>query len=200
MSEREQFIKADQELLDKVFEGDRNAITTFYETYKRLIYGVILKSQFDSSNSDDLFQEFFKRLMENDWRRLRRWNAESRLSTYLVSILRNHLIDEGRRKKDTVILDEKNAPSTHPMDEIEKKMDLRTLKQKLAECCQKLSERDQRIYTRRFVDEASTAEISEEMSLTPNATYQAIHSTKDRLTRCMKDEYPFLFSETEEPI
>lgn len=199
MSEREHYIRADQELLDKVFEGDRNAITTFFETYRRLVYGVILKSQFDQSNADDLFQEFFKRLMENDWRRLRGWNAESRLSTYLVSILKNYLIDEARKKKDTVALDEENAPSTHPMEEAEKKMDLRTLKQKLAECCRKLPERDQTIYARRFVDDASTAEISKEMGLSPNATYQAIHSTKARLTRCMKEEYPFLFSENEEP-
>ncbi len=199
MSEREQYIQAEQELVDKVLEGDRNAITTFFETYRRLVYGVILKSQFDQSNADDLFQEFFKRLMENDWRKLRGWNAQSRLSTYLVSILRNFLIDEARKKKDTVALDDERALSTDPMKEAEKKMDLRTLKQKLAECCRKLPERDQKIYARRFVDEASTTQIAEEMGLTPNATYQAIHSTKARLTRCMKEEYPFLFSETEEP-
>jgi RNA polymerase sigma factor (sigma-70 family) len=199
VSEREQYIQAEQELVDKVLEGDRNAITTFFETYRRLVYGVILKSQFDQSNADDLFQEFFKRLMENDWRKLRGWNAQSRLSTYLVSILRNFLIDEARKKKDTVALDDERALSTDPMKEAEKKMDLRTLKQKLAECCRKLPERDQKIYARRFVDEASTTQIAEEMGLTPNATYQAIHSTKARLTRCMKEEYPFLFSETEEP-
>jgi RNA polymerase sigma factor (sigma-70 family) len=190
-------IDEERQLVEGIGRGDRDAISLFYEQYKSLFYGTIRKFTFiPYDEADDYFQEFFSRLMENDWRRLMAWRGDSRLSTYLVSSLRNYILDQKRKAVPVESFDanEDELGSENPTGDMEDEMDKKTLLNHLKDCARQLSDRDQEIFNRHFVRDEDAAVIAEALGVSMNAYYQAIHNTKSRLSRCLETEFPFLFN------
>tara|TARA_Y100000991_G_C21793826_1_gene272428 strand:+ start:120 stop:584 length:465 start_codon:yes stop_codon:yes gene_type:complete len=133
-------------LVDAVIRGEDHSIIKFYNLYKLPIYNEINKCEGVSKNeSDDLFQGFFAKLMENHWRILNMWRGESKLSTHLVGILKFYIADHFRLKSPLVDLENEPDPSYNPVESIEKEMDLSALKLMLTQCVKKLNDRDQTI-------------------------------------------------------
>lgn len=188
----------DKILVNRILVGDEGAAELFYERYKNLIYGSIHKHAFIAKDEvDDRFQEFFGRLIEDDWRRLRAWRGDSKLSSYLVSILRNFLLDAHRKSRLTVSLDEIAEPATEPFEEIEADLDLSTGRTGLAECVQALSDRDRNLYAKHFVEEMSASDMAAALGMQRNAVYKAIHDAKTRLVRCLQAKFPSYFTSTD---
>lgn len=187
--------KDEKALVAAIVRGEQSAILTFYERYKLLVYSTINSFQFISANeADDYFQDFFAKLMEDNWRRLNLWEGKSKLSTYLVGILRNHILDQRRKFKPNTALDDVVELSVEPFKKVETEMDLETLKSHLKECVGRLNDRDKKLFEIHFVNEKPAEEASELLTLSKNAFYKAVHDTKKRLSDCMSREFPFLFS------
>jgi RNA polymerase sigma factor (sigma-70 family) len=190
----------EQQLVERILRGDQDALSEFYEQYERLIYGTIRKFDFYAfDEGDDYFNGFYVKLIEDDWRRLRAWRGDSRLSTYLCTILKNYLKDERRKKApDPASPDTIDEISEDPFEEIEAEMDLITLRAHMKDCAEKLSDRDQEIFNRHFIKDEKTDDIADALGVNTNTYYRAVHNTKNRLINCLKKDYPFLFSEAVE--
>src|SRR5690606_28784329 len=63
--------------------------------YKHLVYAVFRRFRLAEADSDDLFQKFFERLLQNDMRALRTWNGTG-LPAYLRQIAHNIALDHWR--------------------------------------------------------------------------------------------------------
>jgi hypothetical protein len=58
---------SDIEIVDRLLRGMPGAFDLFYQRYERLIYHCI-RTRADADDVADIFQSFFERLVERDWR------------------------------------------------------------------------------------------------------------------------------------
>jgi RNA polymerase sigma-70 factor (ECF subfamily) len=121
---------------------------------------------------DDVFQELFLRLWEDDYRRLRNWSGEGDFAGYLVPIVRHLAIDHvrGRRPERENPLprpDEQDEPSTSEPD-AEELAQLEEQFDAIEQALGGLSDRDRELYRLRYLEERPYAEIAVELEITVN--------------------------------
>lgn len=88
----------DQALVDACANGDSRGWRDFVQKYERLIQSTVAgfrrQAQAKSYDTNDLVGLVYEKLLEDNCRRLRAWRGNAKLSTYLVQITRNLLIDK----------------------------------------------------------------------------------------------------------
>jgi RNA polymerase sigma factor (sigma-70 family) len=89
---------SDIELVDRLLRGLPGAFDLFYRRHERLIYHCI-RTRADAADVTDLFQSFFERLVERDYRVLKLWQRGTSLPIYLSTVVRNFVIDFHRKKR-----------------------------------------------------------------------------------------------------
>lgn len=180
----------EKDLADRFVLGDSKAQRMFFDQFKNLIYSTINKFSFVEKNEiDDYFNEFFIRLVVDDYKRIRQWDQRSRLSTYLVTLLRNYLIDEYRKKKknQAVTDDDEQLPSS------EDNIYIQELLEYVRKAMDSLSERDREIINRKLLEDETPKEIADALGITKDAYYVALNRANKRLIKLLKKDYPQLF-------
>ncbi|MGL4791681.1 MAG: RNA polymerase sigma factor [Anaerotignaceae bacterium] len=95
--------KTDFELVQACVEGDDRAFEEILGRYKNLVYSVVLRMVSDNEDTNDLAQEVFIKIYKN----LNRYSPEYKLSTWIIKIATNTVIDFRRKKKpDSIDIDE----------------------------------------------------------------------------------------------
>jgi RNA polymerase sigma-70 factor (ECF subfamily) len=91
----------DRNLVERVCAGDRDAA--------ELLFGVRLRRRIRylamHCSYEDLFGELYLYLMEDDWRRLRTWRAESSLDSWLQTVAINLCIQRLKKERRLVLFD-----------------------------------------------------------------------------------------------
>ena len=192
----------EQNLINQVILGDSDAIRAFFEDYKKLIYHTIHGFSFISkSEVDDYFNNFFVKLMEDDWRRLTLWRRDCSLSTYLVTILKNYLKDESRKSRpETQDIDDTKITDVSIIEDMEHKFYIKDLMSYIDDARESLSDRDRDLINRTFFKEEEPDEISEALNINVNSYYVALHRAQKRLIELTKKEFPFLFGDNENDL
>lgn len=82
-----------------------NSPEDFLQQYEALIYKVIFEWTRENFRfePEDLFNEFFVHIADDNFRRLRTFHGQSRPTTYLGSILRNFICDKYRKLARTPV-------------------------------------------------------------------------------------------------
>jgi RNA polymerase sigma factor (sigma-70 family) len=95
----------DKELLNGLFKGSRKHQMEFLRNSTPLLYSIARKinARDPSLDFDDLVHEGFLHLFEDDFRRLRRFRFKSKLSTYIFTIVRRHMLAKTSGKKKLVV-------------------------------------------------------------------------------------------------
>jgi RNA polymerase sigma-70 factor, ECF subfamily len=178
-------------------DRDGTAAERFYERSKNLVYGFIRRkySSMQTSDVDDAFHGFFEKLVKDNWRRLCAWQGPAAASTYLITILRNFLIDEYRRARPTEDESAIENIGDDPTDRIEHEFLLREIQPALLKAIEKLPDRDGDIINRTLIAEESAEQLASYFGLTKNAYYAAYHRAKQRLSTVMKKEFAEYFED-----
>lgn len=93
----------DYEIIKIILDGDTNMFSEIVTRYKNLVYSIILRMTNNIDEADDLAQEVFVKVYKN----LDKYYPEYKLSTWIIRITTNHVIDHRRKKnKDTVPLED----------------------------------------------------------------------------------------------
>ena len=101
----------DASLIRQLMLTPSEALSELYERYYRLVYSVVLNSISDPDIADEIVQDVFTRA----WKKAYTYDAGiGKVSTWLVSIARNRVIDEFRRSK---VRPEKTSVSWTEMSE-----------------------------------------------------------------------------------
>ena len=183
-------------LVERLVRGEKAAKVMFYEQYKNLIYATIRKFSFAQEHEiEDYFNDFWVRLSDNNWRRLTLWKGNCRLSTYLVSMLRNFLKDEYRKYRPMEDESAMDDVGEDPSDDIVRSIFTKEVRPYFRNCLKSLSERDREIINREFFKDESVIEIAEALGVTKETYYKALHDAKKRLKKCVKVEFPFLLED-----
>jgi RNA polymerase sigma factor (sigma-70 family) len=106
----------DRVLVDRLLAGDPEAADLFVTRFSRLVWAVLVRDiGLVHPQGDDVFQDLFLRLWEDDYRRLRNWSGEGDFAAYLVTIVRHLAIDHVRGwqpEREHPLPDDQDEPST----------------------------------------------------------------------------------------
>jgi RNA polymerase sigma factor (sigma-70 family) len=95
-------------LLLGLLAGDRKTVRIFFEKFGPLVYSVA--GSIDVGDravaKEELVNEAFLHLFEDDYRRLKAFKFGSRLSTYIYTVVRRHLLGKIRSRPATTVPEE----------------------------------------------------------------------------------------------
>jgi RNA polymerase sigma-70 factor (ECF subfamily) len=86
-------MRTDSELVRETLAGQREAAGEIYDRYFPLVLGIVRDGSFSSSESDELMQEIFLRVLSH----LRSLRQPDHLAGWIVQIARNQVTDFQRR-------------------------------------------------------------------------------------------------------
>jgi RNA polymerase sigma-70 factor (ECF subfamily) len=92
---------SEQTLLERIARGDRDAMRVLYGRFSVQVYRFALRLGADEGTAEDIVSEVFFEV----WRHASRFEARSKLSTWLLSIARNKFASK-RRRRPTEPLDD----------------------------------------------------------------------------------------------
>lgn len=192
----------DSALVERICGLDRHAVEQFYSRFHKLIYHVIQGfGEFENQDHEDLFNSFFIYLSENKYRRITRWNGNSLLSTYIVTVLKNFLIDFQRSRKSRPLSGDKpleelsdNIFDNSGSPDITEEIYTNQLRKFTKDSKRFLKKRDRDIICKRHYQNQSPTEIADGMGVSMNAYYAAASRAETKLIQIIKNKYPELFS------
>jgi len=83
----------DHQLMEAVGRGDEGAFRELVERHQRAVYGTVLRMLGDPFEAEDVAQRVFLRV----WQAAPRYRPEAKFQTWLLTIVRHLVFNEGRR-------------------------------------------------------------------------------------------------------
>ncbi|MCK4790240.1 MAG: sigma-70 family RNA polymerase sigma factor [Desulfobacteraceae bacterium] len=192
----------DQELIARIIAGDPISANIFVDRFSRLIWFILLRSmEIPLNDSQEIYQNFFMRLWEKDYKRLRSWRGDGELRAYLRRILRNCAADYFRGLDHPAVFIEgeeeaadPNDPFALPIPAPEEEMLAQERRDKVYEALQQLSPRDQELINRYHFHDESYAEIAEHMDMSRDNVGVSMHRARERLRNKLEERWPDFFA------
>lgn len=85
----------DEQLIQAVAQGDRQAFEMLYDRYASVVFGLALKMLGDREVAEEAVQEIFWRI----WQRAKSFDRSRAFAPWLFGIAHNYCIDELRRRR-----------------------------------------------------------------------------------------------------
>jgi RNA polymerase sigma factor (sigma-70 family) len=187
---------SDVELVDRLLRRAPGAFELFYSRHERLIYHCI-RARADPSDVADLFQGFFERLVEGDYRVLRLWQRGTSLPIYLSRVIRNFVIDFHRtkRRRETPVggLSELEAHEPEGEETLTTAIVLKELRRIGLQAWAKLDSRDRFLMCGKLHRELTNEAMAERLNLTSGALRTAVSRAQARLLASLKILAPEYF-------
>jgi RNA polymerase sigma factor (sigma-70 family) len=187
---------SDIELVDRLLRGVPGAFDLFYRRHERLIYHCIRKRA-DLVDVTDLFQSFFERLVERDYRVLKLWQRGTSLPIYLSTVVRNFVIDFHRKKRwrESLVggLSELAAHEKEGEETITTALVLKDLRRIGLQAWTKLDGRDRFLMCGKLHRELSNEAMAIRLKLTEGALRTALSRAQVRLLAGVKALAPEYF-------
>lgn len=153
---------------------------TFYEEqYEKVHTHIFYSTGCNKDLADDLTAEVFMKMLEH----LHQYREESSMKTWAYRIVRNHIIDHYRARRETLSLDEAQsvqAPNDF-RDDIATKHDA---EQVLAVLPQ-LPKRYREIIILTYIDQLTPAEVADIMKMPKKRVYIVLHRATKKLQSLM---------------
>jgi len=155
--------QADQRLMNRVAQGEEDAVGELYDRFGALVYRMAYQMMPTSSDADDAVQEVFIRL----WKSADRYDASrAALSTWVVLLTRRRLVDRLRRSRARVkanfTLEEQWSPEVGgkaPLASVEENERFATLMQRI----EALPELQRTVLTRAYLKGQTLRQIGEDL-------------------------------------
>ena len=108
---REGVIDPDREILDRIVNGELDALEGLYERYRTMAYSIALRITAEPATAEDVVQEAFLGVWRNAGRHV---VGRGSVKTWLLSIVHHRAIDAVRRRRPTSELPEPDAATALP--------------------------------------------------------------------------------------
>jgi RNA polymerase sigma-70 factor (ECF subfamily) len=175
-------------------DADQKAYAELMERYRESVYFMLLKMVNNKEDADDLTIEAFGKA----FKRLHQYTPEYAFSTWLFKIATNNCIDfmRNKRKKNLLSIDrtikndeggemqmEVKADEPDPEDSMVKKQKVEALRAVV----EKLKPRYRALIEKRYFEEKSYEEISEEMEIPLGTVKAQLFRARDFLQNILKN-------------
>jgi RNA polymerase sigma-70 factor (ECF subfamily) len=185
----------DFQLITKVISGDHSAAEMFVVRYSRAIMGVFGKFRsLTKQDAEDLLQEVFGRLFEEDCAALRDWRGGTALAAYIKRIARNmavdHLRARSRQPQSAPEEDEDEVPDS--ADDPETAALIGDLRRMMHEAIGHLTRVQRAALVAVDIEGLSYAEAANRLGVTVNTLAAQLNSAREALRRVVEQKYPAL--------
>ncbi|WP_020008189.1 RNA polymerase sigma factor [Salinicoccus albus] len=156
----------DSELYDGLLAGDKSCLERLYRKYEKLLYSYAYKMTSSHEKSEEVVQDVFMKL----WQKKGAYDAaKGKMSTWLITLTRNAVIDLSRRKQlDTFEYDERDDVDneTNPFNStVEKTAEKHEDQKTIAHAVKSLNDEQQRIVTLFYFKAYSQSQIAAALDL-----------------------------------
>ena len=186
----------DEELVEKVKKGDADVYEKIIQKYQSKVFGLIYNMTKNQNDIEDLAQEVFIKIYKN----LGKFKGESSLYTWIYKITVNLCLDEMKKRKNVIYLDEKievddgevnrELPSEDKSQE--KLYEEKELQEKLHNCINKLPEKQKVMIVLRDIKGFSYEEISKITDVKLGTVKSQINRARLKLKELLDEEGTFL--------
>lgn len=186
----------DEELVEKVKKGDADVYEKIIQKYQSKVFGLIYNMTKNQNEIEDLAQEVFIKIYKN----LGKFKGESSLYTWIYKITVNLCLDEMKKRKNVIYLDEKievddgevnrELPSEDKSQE--KLYEEKELQEKLHNCINKLPEKQRVMIVLRDIKGFSYEEISKITDVKLGTVKSQINRARLKLKELLDEEGTFL--------
>lgn len=158
--------KTDLELYDSMCSGDKSALEHIYSKYERLLYSYAYKMTSSHEISEEIVQDVFTKL----WQNKNPYDAgKAKMSTWLITITRNSVIDLFRKKKFNTYeyneMDDIDSSTDLYSSTVENSAELHEEQRIICTAMSSLSEEQKYIITLFYFKAYSHSQISNELSI-----------------------------------
>ena len=156
--------KSDDELVEKLRDGDVEAFDQIFKKYGDRLFGFALNYLKSKEESESIVQEVFLKIWENR----KKIKKESSLKSYLFTITYHKMCKVFRKKQIHLNFIEENKTLMHPSTvDLEKQLEYRAVLEQVDVLIEKLPQKQKEIFIKSRKEGKSTREIAEEMNLAP---------------------------------
>jgi RNA polymerase sigma-70 factor (ECF subfamily) len=194
---------SDRALVDRVLAGDPRAADQFVARFTRLVWWILIHQiRLAHEPAEEVYQDVFVHLWEDEYRRLRNWSGDGDFAAYLAPIVRHRALDRLRREPGERALpiqegtDFKSVPV--PVKSVPVPADDRPGAEELALVEEQrrllggavgaLGEQDRRLYGLRFAEERSYKEISVSLGITVTNVGVRLNRLVERLRASVTED------------
>lgn len=168
----------DQELIQKLIEGDEKALYELYSLYSKPLLNFIYKRIHDEALADEIMQDVFLNALES----FRDFRFQCSIKTFIYTIARNKVIDYIRKKKIKKVLLSTLPPyvvESLTQVDIHEEMEKKEIQQKLEKTFSELPHEYQVILRLKYIENKSVQFIA-------NTLVKTFKSTESLLYRARK--------------
>ena len=167
----------DQQLVQKLIDGDEQALYELYSTYQKLLFNFIYKRIRDEALADEILQDVFINAFDS----LRDFRFQCSIKTFIYTIARNKIIDYIRKKKIKKIL--LSALPSYFVDSItqvdfDEEIEKKELQTKLEQTFAELPHEYQVILRLKYVENQSVQFIAETLLKTFKSTESLLYRAR----------------------
>jgi RNA polymerase sigma-70 factor (ECF subfamily) len=174
----------DLDLMARVRDGDAEAFTLLVERHQHRVIGTIAKMLGSPNEAEDLAQQVFVRV----WKSASRWEPNAKFTTWLLTIARNLVFNEVRRKgrARTVPLEEPDDRAPREIADVsvigpDSALASSELEQAIDAAIQSLAEQPRMALVLRRYEELSYDEIADVLGTTVPAVKSMLFRARNEL-------------------
>ena len=195
----------DEELVELVGRGEREAFRVIVQRYNRRLYRIARGVVRDDGESEDVVQEAYVRA----YSRLGQFRGDSRLATWLTRIVLNEALGRLRRRRPTEELDVLDQipqesrvvmfPGVNTMSDPETAAQRAEVRRLLERAIDELPGPFRLVFIMRDIDEMSIEETAAQLDIRPATVKTRLHRARrllrkhldERLAPVLKDTFAF---------
>lgn len=178
----------DIELMERISEGDHDAVSLLVDRYGAMVYRTALKILCDDDQAKDVAQEVFIRM----WRKSSSYDSRYPLRIWIYRITGNLCIDCLRKERllhpfSGRTPDGKLPEKFMPLDASpENKLIMKEEWKAFAEASSQLSPRQRQVYVLRELEGLDTDDVSRMTGLTPDQIKSNLHYARKKMREILE--------------
>ena len=174
------------DLIEKILQGDNNAVIEFYQKYSpRILHYLQQKSRLE--DAEELLQDVFLDALDE----LSLFQRKSNVQTWLYTIAHNKLVDFYRKRKiKSLLLSQLPFLQivAHEMNEPEFQFEKNNIKEKIENTFHGLSNKYRKILTLHYKDNLPVKEIAVNLNLSFKATESLLYRARQGFIKMYEKE------------
>lgn len=175
---------SDLELMARVRTGDSGAFETLVERHQARVVGTIARMLGSADEAEDLAQQVFIRV----WKSAPRWEARAQFTTWLLTITRNLVFNEVRRRSRARLVSMDEEGESGPREMLDERVSspdeearVSELQEKIDEAIRSLPEQARMALILRRYEELSYEEIAKVLDSTVPAVKSMLFRARSEL-------------------
>ena len=173
-------INDDQQIIDKVLNGDTNAFSSLVEKYKDMVFSLAIKVTKNREEAEEVSQDSFIKAFKS----LKNFKGDSKFSTWLYKIAYNNCMDrikKNARRYNTDAIDEVVENKIKATEDTMQMIERKERAILMNECMEELPEDERSILWLFYYKELSLKEIIEVTSLSQTNLKVKLHRARKKL-------------------